>query len=87
MNNYVCVAFSMLLLYDHIITLDMEVEWIWTLRWRPPKIIFLINRYLLTSLIVLWRVLFYPLSLSLYALFNATPLFAKSYVHDMLICL
>ncbi|KIM88320.1 hypothetical protein PILCRDRAFT_253848 [Piloderma croceum F 1598] len=64
--NYVCVAFTMLLLYDHCITLDKEVEWIWTLRWRLPKILFLTNRYLLTLLIVLTNFsgTIYPLSLS-----------------------
>ncbi|KIM83414.1 hypothetical protein PILCRDRAFT_7333 [Piloderma croceum F 1598] len=30
MNDRIFVAFTMLLLYDHIITLDMEIEWIWT---------------------------------------------------------
>jgi len=60
----------MLLLCDHVITLDKEVEWIWTfvkrteslwlcpdpylrLRWRPPKIIFIINRYALTPMLLL----------------------------------
>jgi len=47
------VSFIMLVLYDHVITLDMEIKWIWTLRWGLPKIIFLINRYLLTSFILL----------------------------------
>ncbi|KIM80417.1 hypothetical protein PILCRDRAFT_822545 [Piloderma croceum F 1598] len=40
-----------LLLYDHSITLDKEVEWIWTLRWRLPKIVFFVNRYLICLLI------------------------------------
>ncbi|KIM80306.1 hypothetical protein PILCRDRAFT_822433 [Piloderma croceum F 1598] len=29
-SNYLNVAFLMLLLYDHAITLDKEVAWIWT---------------------------------------------------------
>ncbi|KIM73094.1 hypothetical protein PILCRDRAFT_829403 [Piloderma croceum F 1598] len=65
-SNYTNIAFIMLLLYDHIITLDKEIGWIWTLRWRLPKIIFMINRYLLTSLIVLANVpeTIFPLPLS-----------------------
>jgi len=43
----------MLLVYDHLITLDMEVEWIWTLPWRLPTIIFILNRYVITSLVML----------------------------------
>jgi len=66
MSNYARVAFIILMLYDHIITLDKEVELIWTLRWRLPKIMFLINRYVLTLFIVLWHIpaTHYPLSLS-----------------------
>ncbi|KIM87961.1 hypothetical protein PILCRDRAFT_3670 [Piloderma croceum F 1598] len=53
MNDYMFgIAFVMLVLYDHVITLDKEVEWIWTLRWGLPKITFLVNRYVLTWLIV-----------------------------------
>jgi len=52
MSNYLAQAALMLLVYDHVITLDKEVDWIWTLRWRLPKILFLINRYLITSLVL-----------------------------------
>jgi hypothetical protein len=52
-TNYCIVAFLGGLLYDHIITLDKEVEWIWTLRWRLPKIIFIFNRYVITLLFLL----------------------------------
>ncbi|TFK61647.1 hypothetical protein BDN72DRAFT_849481, partial [Pluteus cervinus] len=40
------VAWSMLMVYDHFITFDLEVERIWTLPWRLPKYLFLINRYI-----------------------------------------
>jgi len=65
-NSYVMLAFMMLVLYDHVITLDKEIEWIWTLRWGLPKIIFLINRYLITPLILLAAIsqTLYPLSQS-----------------------
>jgi len=29
-SNYIDSAFICLLLYDHVITLDKEIEWIWT---------------------------------------------------------
>ncbi|KIM86304.1 hypothetical protein PILCRDRAFT_816242 [Piloderma croceum F 1598] len=49
-NNYIN-GDRTLLLYDHAITLDKEVEWIWTLRWGLPKIVFFVNRYVICSLI------------------------------------
>ncbi|KIM75614.1 hypothetical protein PILCRDRAFT_827050 [Piloderma croceum F 1598] len=65
-NNYVDIAFIMLVLYDHVITLGEEIKWIWTLRWGLPKIIFLTNRYIITSFFVLSTVsqTIYPLTLS-----------------------
>jgi hypothetical protein len=65
-TNHLRIAFIAFLLYDHLITLDKEVEWIWTLRWRLPKIIFLINRYILSSFIVLFLIPenIFPLPLS-----------------------
>jgi len=54
--NWLAVAFLTLLLYDHLITLDKEVEWIWTLRWRLPKVIFIVNRYIISSLILLYGI-------------------------------
>jgi len=55
-----------LLLYDHVITLDKEIEWIWTLRWGLPKMIFIFNRYVATSLILLMSIptFIFPLSIS-----------------------
>jgi len=65
-NNLLTVSFLMLLLYDHIITLDREVAWIWTLRWRLPKIIFIINRYIITLLLLTTYIpnTIFPLSIS-----------------------
>jgi len=52
-ENWVAAAFIGLLLYDHAITLDKEVDWIWTLRWRLPKVLFILNRYVITVLVML----------------------------------
>ncbi|KAF8893893.1 hypothetical protein BD779DRAFT_958989 [Infundibulicybe gibba] len=55
--RYVNLAALILLFYDHITTLDKEVERIWTLPWRLPKCLFLMNRYLLSlSFIFGWVV-------------------------------
>jgi len=37
----------------HLLTFDKEVEWIWTLKWRLPKFLFLINNYAISPLIIL----------------------------------
>ncbi|KIM92228.1 hypothetical protein PILCRDRAFT_115963 [Piloderma croceum F 1598] len=67
-SNYLTAAFVTLLLYDHVISLDKEVEWIWTLRWRLPKMIFIINRYLITLLLLLacFTDFMYPLPVSVH---------------------
>ncbi|KDQ58717.1 hypothetical protein JAAARDRAFT_193248 [Jaapia argillacea MUCL 33604] len=40
------VATTCVALYDHLITIDQEVDLIWARRWSPPKTLFIINRYL-----------------------------------------
>jgi len=43
--GYLAVGFSVWVIYDQVITFDNEVARIWTLCWRWPKILFLVNRY------------------------------------------
>ncbi|GLB44977.1 hypothetical protein LshimejAT787_1900550 [Lyophyllum shimeji] len=50
--RYTNVAFLMLLLYDHALTFDLEVERIWTLPWRLPKVLFLLNRYIIPPMLL-----------------------------------
>ncbi|KII84905.1 hypothetical protein PLICRDRAFT_45740 [Plicaturopsis crispa FD-325 SS-3] len=50
--RYITLAFSILILYDHFITLDTEIQRIWPLKWRLPKVLFMINRYIASPLIV-----------------------------------
>ncbi|KAF8069923.1 hypothetical protein FPV67DRAFT_1753646 [Lyophyllum atratum] len=50
--RYTNVAFLMLLLYDYIITFHTEVERIWSLQWRLPKILFLLNRYIVPPMLM-----------------------------------
>jgi len=46
-STYTNLVFLTLLFYDHMITLEEEVEKIWPLPWRLPKFLFLFNRYLI----------------------------------------
>ncbi|KAJ7208086.1 hypothetical protein B0H12DRAFT_432233 [Mycena haematopus] len=48
--RYTNIAFLMFMVFDHVITFDTEVSRIWTLKWRLPKVLFLINRYVQPSL-------------------------------------
>jgi hypothetical protein len=42
-----------MLLYDHFLTLDQEVEEIWKAKWTLPKIFFLILRYMVPALMII----------------------------------
>jgi len=50
-SNYLAFAFSVWVMYDHLITFDDEVARIWTLRWQWPKILFMVNRYVIAPLL------------------------------------
>ncbi|KAA1473315.1 hypothetical protein DENSPDRAFT_839774 [Dentipellis sp. KUC8613] len=41
------------LLYDHVLTFDDEVEYVWKARMSLPKFLFLFNRYLVPTLMVI----------------------------------
>jgi len=47
------LAMATLVLYDHIITLDIEVERIWTLRRGFPKLLFFASRYVVSPLLMI----------------------------------
>ncbi|KAJ7682315.1 hypothetical protein DFH06DRAFT_292063 [Mycena polygramma] len=52
-QNYVVYATSALLVYELIITFDEEVERVWSLKWRLPKFLFMLNRYVTRALLLL----------------------------------
>jgi len=56
--RYTNVAFMALLVWDHVITLNLEIERIWILNWWPSKLLFLFNRYIV-PLMLSFNV-FYP---------------------------
>ncbi|KAJ6515422.1 hypothetical protein C8R45DRAFT_1086629 [Mycena sanguinolenta] len=52
-QNYVFYAVSALLVYELIVTFDEEVERVWSLKWRLPKLLFMFNRYITRALLIL----------------------------------
>ncbi|KAJ7114860.1 hypothetical protein C8R44DRAFT_984229 [Mycena epipterygia] len=50
--RYTNVAFLTFLVYDHAITFDTEVSRIWTLPLGLPKVLFLINRYVVPPMLI-----------------------------------
>ncbi|KZT20881.1 hypothetical protein NEOLEDRAFT_1140217 [Neolentinus lepideus HHB14362 ss-1] len=44
-TRYAELASSIIVIYDHLITLDQEIELIWKSHWTIGKVLFLINRY------------------------------------------
>lgn len=45
-SRYLSVAGLCMLVYDHLLTLDDEVRFIWKAAWSTPKILFIIMRYM-----------------------------------------
>jgi len=71
-DNYLEVMFLALLVYDHLLTLDKEIEWMWTLQWRLPKLAFIFIRYVITPLLFLQSIpnFIFPLPLSFCNAYN-----------------
>ncbi|KAJ6572792.1 hypothetical protein DFH09DRAFT_401981 [Mycena vulgaris] len=60
-NNYVLYATACLLVYEFLTSLDDEVARVWSLKWRLPKILFMLNRYVIRAiLVVLWVLADFP---------------------------
>jgi len=75
-DNYISTAFIVVMLYDHFLTLDKEIAWIWTLKWRLPKFLFLMNRYVISPLIVLIGIVdfIFPITFSFcHVIINMAP--------------
>ncbi|KAJ7930235.1 hypothetical protein B0H13DRAFT_2309703 [Mycena leptocephala] len=59
--NYVFCASACLLVYEWVISLDDEIPRMWSLKWGLPKLIFVLNRYIIRVLLVcLWIVVDLP---------------------------
>jgi len=60
-NNYVLYSSACMLVYELFTSLDDEVERVWSLKWRLPKILFMLNRYVIRALMVcLWIIADFP---------------------------
>ncbi|CAK5263105.1 unnamed protein product, partial [Mycena citricolor] len=51
-ENYILYATATLLIYEILVTFDQEVERVWSLRWRLPKFLFFLNRYVARILLM-----------------------------------
>ncbi|KAL0059364.1 hypothetical protein AAF712_013875 [Marasmius tenuissimus] len=93
-TNYVAVASLTLLVYDHLLTLDKEVELIWTCKKRFASIIYLFNHYFSLLAIAVWilyrsskKLLYWLASLvagefiSMLSILHFVVLNVKEYVH------
>ncbi|KAJ7902965.1 hypothetical protein B0H13DRAFT_2335395 [Mycena leptocephala] len=59
--NYLFCASACLLVYEWVISLDDEIPRMWSLKWGLPKLIFVLNRYIIRVLLVcLWIVVDLP---------------------------
>ncbi|KAK6984775.1 hypothetical protein R3P38DRAFT_2743645 [Favolaschia claudopus] len=60
-NNFVLYSTAALLVYELVTSLDDEVAKIWSMQWRLPKILFMLNRYVIRFMLVaLWILADYP---------------------------
>jgi hypothetical protein len=90
-NRYITLAFATLVLYNHLITLDIEVERIWTLKWGLPKVLFLTSRYVVPPLLMITVIgqIGYPLLFSFckFEVQFGTPIVILSLVTAQLVLL
>lgn len=52
-SRYASIAGYVLMLYDHILTFDEEVRFIWAAPWTLPKTLFLIIRYFVPAFVLI----------------------------------
>ncbi|KAG2016464.1 hypothetical protein CC2G_009632 [Coprinopsis cinerea AmutBmut pab1-1] len=80
-SNYANVALLFMLIYDHALTFEGEVKYIWSMKWALPKIFVLINRYGVPPFImfkVITAIMVAPLSMSNAALaFNTSSMYGN----------
>ncbi|KAK7693837.1 hypothetical protein QCA50_003409 [Cerrena zonata] len=50
--QWVAAVCMTLLLYDNVITFGQEVSTMWPMKWSIPKVLFLLNRYLVVGMLV-----------------------------------
>ncbi|KAJ7651761.1 hypothetical protein B0H17DRAFT_1102069 [Mycena rosella] len=76
-SNYVLYATACLLVYEWVTSLDDEVNRIWTLKWRAPKILYMLNTYFIRPLLLcLWILADFP---------GTSPEFCRIYAYWQMI--
>ncbi|TFK51268.1 hypothetical protein OE88DRAFT_1659145 [Heliocybe sulcata] len=53
-TRYLSAAGLVIMLYDHLLTLDDEVEYVWKAKWSLPKTLFLVLRYMVPSAMIMY---------------------------------
>ncbi|EPQ50400.1 hypothetical protein GLOTRDRAFT_133953 [Gloeophyllum trabeum ATCC 11539] len=51
-TRYAELASSTIVIYDHLITLDQEIDLTWKASWTPGKVLFLTNRYYVLASVI-----------------------------------
>ncbi|KAF5361498.1 hypothetical protein D9758_006155 [Tetrapyrgos nigripes] len=51
-SRYLSIAGVTVIIYDHLLSLDQEVELIWKAPWRTPKALWLFLRYLVPCTLI-----------------------------------
>ncbi|KAF7322528.1 hypothetical protein HMN09_00031300 [Mycena chlorophos] len=60
-SNYINYAIATVLVYELFTSLDDEVAHVWPLKWRLPKFLFFLNRYIIRVMLVgLWILADFP---------------------------
>ncbi|KAJ6462201.1 hypothetical protein C8R45DRAFT_529825 [Mycena sanguinolenta] len=76
-SNYILYSTACLLVYELLTSLDDEVARIWSLKWRLPKILFMLNRYVIRAMLVcLWIIADLP---------GTSPEFCRIYAYWQMI--
>jgi len=63
-SRYASLAASAIIVYDHLITLDQEIEFIWKSRCSVVKYLFFLNRYYILSCVVFNNYVLFTTSLT-----------------------
>ncbi|KAG6860828.1 hypothetical protein C0995_007159 [Termitomyces sp. Mi166 len=68
-RQIVFVSFT-LIIYEYFITLDKEIQYFWSGRWTPSRVLYLVNRYLPPIIMACDRAIRAIFGLSAVALFT-----------------
>ncbi|EPQ50397.1 hypothetical protein GLOTRDRAFT_133950 [Gloeophyllum trabeum ATCC 11539] len=76
--RYAELASSTIVIYDHLITLDQEIDLIWKASWTPGKVLFLTNRYYVLASVIFNNYVLFTTHLS-----DSDFSFNRSHMHSL----